>query len=249
MSLFDLIRRSPSKRNEPLDLKWMKVDMHSHLIPGIDDGAKTVEESLELIRILHGFGLKKLIMTPHVMSEFYRNSPEVILEGLEQLRNAVAKEGIAIELEAAAEYYIDEIFFEKIEKKQKLLTFGGNKILVETGFLSKPQILIETFFQLEMAGYQPVYAHPERYLYLHQDSEFLDSLADRNIFFQLNLLSLTGYYSKPIKKFAEKLIDRGLIKLIGTDCHNIRYLEALERLPQEKYYHKLMDLTLLNPDL
>jgi len=165
------------------------------------------------------------------------------------LRNAVAKEGIAIELEAAAEYYIDEIFFEKIEKKQKLLTFGGNKILVETGFMSKPQILIETFFQLEMAGYQPVYAHPERYLYLHQDSEFLDSLADRNIFFQLNLLSLTGYYSKPIKKFAEKLIERGLIKMVGTDCHNIRYLEALERLPQEKYYHKLMDLNLLNPDL
>lgn len=249
MSLLDLIRNSPSKKNEPLNLEWLKVDMHSHLIPGIDDGAKTVEESLELIRILQGFGLKKLIMTPHVMSEFYRNTPEIIQEGLEQMRKAVENEGIVIELEAAAEYYIDEIFFEKIEKKEKLLTFGGNKVLVETGFLSKPQILIETFFRMEMAGYQPVFAHPERYLYLHHDSEFLESLADRNIYFQLNLLSLTGYYSKPIKKFAEKLIDRGLISVVGTDCHNIRYLEALERLPQEKYFHKLMDLKLLNPDL
>ncbi|HSI78967.1 MAG TPA: CpsB/CapC family capsule biosynthesis tyrosine phosphatase [Lunatimonas sp.] len=225
------------------------MDMHSHLIPGIDDGSKTVEESLELIRILQGFGLKKLIMTPHVMSEFYRNTPEIIHEGLMKMRKAVANEGIDIELEAAAEYYMDEIFFEKIEKNQKLLTFGENKVLVETGFLSKPQILIETFFRMEMAGYQPVFAHPERYLYLQHDADLLDSLADRNIFFQLNLLSLTGYYSKPIKKFAEKLIDRGLIKVVGTDCHNIRYLEALERLPQEKYYHKLMDLKLLNPDL
>jgi protein-tyrosine phosphatase len=249
MSLFDLLRKSSSKKNEPLNLEWLRVDMHSHLIPGIDDGSKTVEESIELIRILHGFGLKKLIMTPHVMSEFYRNTPEIIEEGLEQLRNAVAKEAIDIELEAAAEYYMDEIFFEKIEKKERLLTFGGNRILVETGFLSKPQILIETFFRLEMAGYQPVFAHPERYHYLHHDTELLESLADRNIYFQMNLLSLTGYYSKPIKKFAEKLIDGGLIKLVGTDCHNIRYLEALERLPQEKYFHKLMDLKLLNPDL
>ncbi len=249
MSLFDLIKRSPSKKNEPLNLEWMKVDMHSHLIPGIDDGAKTMEESLELIRIMHGFGLKKLIITPHVMSEFYKNTPEIIHKGLEGLRDAVAEDGIDIELEAAAEYYMDEIFFERIEKKEKLLTFGGNKVLVETGFLSRPQILIETFFRLEMGGYQPIFAHPERYLYLHHDSNLLDSLADRNIFFQMNLLSLTGYYSNPIKKFAEKLIDRGLIKLVGTDCHNIRYMEALERLPQKKYYHKLMDMQLLNPEL
>jgi protein-tyrosine phosphatase len=249
MSIFDLIRRNPSKKNERLNLDWMKVDMHSHLIPGIDDGAQTVEESIELIRMLHGLGLKKLIITPHIMSEFYRNTPEIILEGLEQMRREVAKEGIEIELEAAAEYYLDEIFFEKIEKKEKLITFGGNKVLVETGFMSKPQILIETFFRLEMAGYQPIFAHPERYMYLHHDADLLDSLADRNIYFQMNLLSLTGYYSKHIQKFAEKLIDRGLIKLVGTDCHNMRYIQALESLPQKKYYHKLMDLNLLNPDL
>lgn len=249
MSLLDIIRGQSSKKNEPLNLEWLRVDMHSHLIPGIDDGSKTEDESIELIKKLHDLGLKKLIMTPHVMSEFYRNTPEIILEGLAHMRDLVAKEGIEIELEAAAEYYMDEIFFEKIEKKERLLTFGGNKILVETGFMSKPQILVETFFRLEMAGYQPVFAHPERYMYLHHDSELLEALADRNIFFQMNLLSLTGYYSKPIKKFAEKLIDLGLIKLVGTDCHNIRYVEALERLPQEKYYHKLMDLHLLNPDL
>lgn len=249
MSLFDLLKKNTTKKNEPLNLSWLGVDMHNHLIPGIDDGSKSLDESVELIRLLHELGLRKLIMTPHVMSEFYRNTPEMIQNGLVQVRLAVADAGIDIELEAAAEYYMDEIFFEKIEKKEPLLTFGGNKVLVETGFLSKPQILIETFFRMEMAGYQPVFAHPERYLYLHQDTELLDSLAERNISFQLNLLSLTGYYSKPIKKFAEKLIDRGLIKLVGTDCHNIRYIEALERLPREKYYHKLLELNLMNPAL
>lgn len=249
MSLLDIFKRSKTKKTIKLDLSWMGADMHSHLIPGIDDGAQTLEESINLIKELQSFGLKKLITTPHVMSEFYRNTPESILPGLEQLKEALEKEGVDITLSAAAEYYLDEIFYEKIEKKEPLLTFGNNMVLVETGFLSKPHILIEAFFKMEMAGYHPVFAHPERYLYLHQDVELLESLAERNISFQLNLLSLTGYYSKPVKKFAEKLIDQGLIKLVGTDCHNLRYVEALKLLTQEKYFHKLKTLKLVNPTL
>jgi protein-tyrosine phosphatase len=121
--------------------------------------------------------------------------------------------------------------------------------LVETGFMSKPSMLLESFFQLEMAGYRPVLAHPERYLYLHQDAELLEAMIDRNMNFQLNLLSITGYYSKPVKKFAEKLIDKGLVKLVGTDCHNEKYLDYMERLPDEKYFHKLQSLDLLNKAL
>lgn len=184
------------------------------------------------------------------MSEFFRNTPETIHGGLRKLKRAVSEAGISIELEAAAEYYLDEIFFEKVEKNEPLLNFGSNKmVLVETGFISKPHILLETFFQMEMAGYQPVFAHPERYIYLHQESTTLEELADRNIPFQLNLLSLTGYYSKAVKKFAEKLIDRDLVRLAGTDCHNEKYLDALERLPQEKYFNKLRDLDLWNQNL
>jgi protein-tyrosine phosphatase len=249
MSLLDIFKRSKTKEPLKLDLSWMEADMHSHLIPGIDDGVQTLEESVTLIKELHSFGLKKLIITPHVMSEFYRNTPETILSGLEVLKEALHKEGVDIILGAAAEYYLDEIFYEKIERNDPLLTFGNNMVLVETGFLSKPHILIEAFFKLEMAGYHPVFAHPERYLYLHQDEELLESLAERNISFQLNLLSLTGFYSKQVKKFAEKLIDKGLIKLVGTDCHNFRYVEALRLLSQEKYFHKLNSSNLLNPTL
>lgn len=249
MSILNLFKRQKPKEDIPLRLEWMKADMHSHLIPGIDDGARTMEDSIGLIKRLRNYGLQKLIMTPHVMSEFYKNTPEIIMAGLEDLRQEVTKEGIDIQLEAAAEYYLDEIFFERLEKGQKLLTIGKNMVLVETGFMSKPHILEEILFRMEMAGYQPIFAHPERYLYLHQDTALLDTLSERNILFQLNLLSITGYYSKPVKKFAEKIIDMGLVRLVGTDCHNHRYLDALERLPQEKYFQKLVSLNLLNATL
>ncbi|MBD3626809.1 CpsB/CapC family capsule biosynthesis tyrosine phosphatase [Cyclobacterium sp.] len=251
MSIFDIFNKfQKSADGQKLDLTWMQADMHSHLIPGIDDGAQTMDESLVLIGRLASFGLKKLIITPHIMSEFFRNTPEIITDGLNDLKKATASAGINIELEAAAEYYLDEIFFEKVEKNEHLLSFGENKmLLLETGFMSKPHILLETFFRLEMAGYQPVFAHPERYIYLHQEKDTLEALADRNIPFQLNLLSLTGYYSKGVKKFAEKIIDMGLVKLVGTDCHNEKYLDALEKLPGEKYFEKLKDLDLWNKNL
>lgn len=249
MSILDLFRSSKAEEVTPLDLSWMAVDMHSHLIPGIDDGSQSLEESIALIKRMEGYGLKKLIITPHIMTEFYKNTPEIIHAGLETLKSALEEEGVFIALGAAAEYYLDEIFLEKINAGQKLLTFGDNHVLVETGFMSKPSMLLESFFQLEMAGYHPVLAHPERYLYLHQDAELLEAMIDRNISFQLNLLSITGYYSKPVKKFAEKIIDEGLVKLVGTDCHNERYLDYMERLPDEKYFHKLQSLDLLNKSL
>ncbi|MEX0883092.1 MAG: CpsB/CapC family capsule biosynthesis tyrosine phosphatase [Cyclobacteriaceae bacterium] len=250
MSIFDIFSKHGKQEIDQLDLEWMHADMHSHLIPGIDDGAQTMEESLLLVGRLKGYGLKKLITTPHIMSEFFKNTPEIIQEGLQALREAVKAQDLDIEIEAAAEYYLDEIFFEKVEKAEPLLSFGENKmVLVETGFMSKPHILLEAFFRMEMAGYQPVFAHPERYMYLHQDSHLLEALAERNILFQMNLLSLTGYYSKMVKKFAEKLIDLDLVKLVGTDCHNPRYLDALEKLPHEKYYQKLMSRDLWNTKL
>ena len=251
MSIIKLFRKFKNSSNDkPLDLSWVGTDMHSHLIPGIDDGSQKMEESIELITRLSGYGFKKLIITPHIMSEFFKNTPEIINAGLEKLKLAVKEAGIDIELEAAAEYYLDEVLYEKVENKEPLLHFGSNKmVLVETGFMSKPPILLETFFKMEMLGYQPIFAHPERYMYLHQESDTLESLVDRNIPFQLNLLSLTGYYSKGVKKFAEKLIDKGLVKLVGTDCHNEKYLDAMERLPHSKYFDKLQELDLWNKNL
>ncbi|MEB2773802.1 CpsB/CapC family capsule biosynthesis tyrosine phosphatase [Algoriphagus sp. D3-2-R+10] len=248
MGFLDLFKRNPEVV-EDFDLSWLEVDMHSHLIPGIDDGSKTMEESLHLIKRLSGYGLRKIITTPHIMSEYYRNTPEIISMALEDLQRAVKNEGISIEIEAAAEYYIDEIFLEKIQNGDEILTFGDNYILVETGFINKPQMLLEIIFQLEMAGYKPILAHPERYQYLITDKGLLQDLADRKILFQVNLLSLTGFYSKQVKDFGEMLVETGQVRFFGTDCHNPRYLDMMETLPKSKLYSKIKQLDLLNSSL
>jgi protein-tyrosine phosphatase len=248
MRILDFLRGKPEQM-EALDLSWLEVDMHSHLIPGIDDGSKSMEESLELIKRLSSYGLRKIITTPHIMSEYYKNTPEIISMGLEDLRKAVKAEGISIEIEAAAEYYMDEILLEKIKDGERLLTFGENYILVETGFINKPQMLLETMFQLEMSGYKPILAHPERYQYLLADKGLLGDLVDRKILFQVNLLSLTGFYSKPVKDFAESLLERDLVKFLGTDCHNVRYLDMLETLPKHKSYSQIKQVSWMNTSL
>ena len=245
----DLFKRKPEE-TVPLDLSWLRVDMHSHLIPGIDDGSKSMEESLTLVRRLADFGLEKIITTPHIMSEYYRNTPQIIGLGLEDLRKAVKAEGITIEIEAAAEYYMDEIFLEKVKSEEKMLTFGDNYILVETGFINKPQMLLDIIFHLEMAGYKPILAHPERYQYLIADKKLQDELIDRKLLFQVNLLSFTGFYSKQVKDFGEMLLERDVVALLGTDCHNARYLDMLETLPKhQKIYEKIKNLDLINTRL
>jgi tyrosine-protein phosphatase YwqE len=248
MGLLDFFKRKPQEI-EVLDLSWLEVDMHSHLIPGIDDGSKTMEESLKLIKRLSDYGLRKLITTPHIMSEYYKNTPEIISMGLEELRKAIKNEGIPVEIAAAAEYYMDEIFLEKIKEGEKLLTFGDGYILVETGFINKPQMLLETLFQLEMSGYKPILAHPERYQYLIGDKSLVQDLVDRKILFQINLLSLTGFYSKPVKDFAESLLERNLVKFLGTDCHNERYLDMLDTLPKQKSYPSIKNVSWMNTTL
>ncbi|AWW30854.1 capsular biosynthesis protein [Echinicola strongylocentroti] len=244
MGLLDLFKST--KKAEPLCLKWMEVDMHSHLIPGIDDGSQSLKESIALIKRLESYGLRKLITTPHVMTEFYKNTPEIISEGLTRLHEGLDKEGVKMDVEAAAEYYLDEVFVEKLEKDEPLLTFGDNYILVETGFMNKPRMLQETFFALETKGYKPILAHPERYLYLHQDPDMLESLIEKSVTFQVNLLSFTGYYSKPVKVLAEKLLERRLVRFVGTDCHNNRYLDSLESITASKSYQKLKESKFMN---
>lgn len=143
--------------DEPIDLSTLHADMHSHLIPGIDDGAKTIEDSIELIRFLHSKGYSKLITTPHVMSDYFRNTPEIILEGLQSVREAIKKEGIPVTIDAAAEYYIDDGFIRKLEE-EKLLTFGDNFLLMEVSYINPPDSVTEVFFRSQVLGYRPVRA-------------------------------------------------------------------------------------------
>jgi tyrosine-protein phosphatase YwqE len=232
-----------------IDLGILNADMHSHLIPGIDDGSKSIEESITLIRELKSLGYKKIITSPHIQNEKFKNTADIINSGLENLRAELEKSNIQIEIEAAAEYLIDDGFIEKY-KQGKLMTFGDNYILVELSYYSEPMNLKQLFFDLQLDGYKIILAHPERYTYWHNNLNTYQELFDRSIYLQLNINSLTGWYSKESQKIAKELIDRKLIKFLGTDLHNEVYLNQLKLSLREPYLKKILDSGLiLNSEL
>lgn len=206
----------------------LRTDLHSHLIPGIDDGAKNIGESLELVRALHALGYRKLITTPHTMPHRFPNSSERILKGLETLRAAVQQEGIPVTIEAASEYYLDEHFLDQIREKS-LLTFGENEVLFEMSYVIAPPELGTIVFELQSNGYIPVLAHPERYLYLHGSPDGYADLKARGVRFQVNINSLAGYYSKPVQAAAKRIMQKGWIDYLGSDTHHSRHIEALTK--------------------
>jgi tyrosine-protein phosphatase YwqE len=227
------------------------VDMHSHLLPSIDDGCKSFDESIELIKKLIGLGYKKLICTPHIMGDFYRNTPKIILGKLDQLTDIVQQLGLDIELGAAAEYYLDESFMKRINKEEDLLCFGKEKyLLFETSYMNASPHLETVIFMLQSLGYTPVLAHPERYVYLFENyNEKLHQLHNKGVLFQVNINSLSGYYSRPAKKIAEYLIDEDLVSFLGTDIHGQRHFQSLLKSRDTKYYKKALSQELLNNKL
>lgn len=222
----------------PLDFSIIGTDLHSHLIPGIDDGSKNLEDSLKMLRRFSELGYKKVITTPHIMNDYYKNTPEIILGGLATVREAIAKEGIPIEIEAAAEYYLDFHLKNLIENKQ-LLTFGKNYILFELSFSQEQPGIKETLFELITEGYQPILAHVERYPFYNNQWKKIDEYRERGILLQLNINSLSGHYGPMVKRMAEELIDRDWIDVIGSDCHHLGHLDMLQSLQSNPYLHKI----------
>jgi tyrosine-protein phosphatase YwqE len=247
--IFSFLSKKKSQTNNDISIEMPMADMHSHLLPNIDDGAKDLEHSLSLIKHLIQLGYKKLITTPHIMQDFYKNTPEIILDKLQIVQEALTKENINIEIEAAAEYYLDEYFIDKLRKKERLLTFGNNYLLFETSFMNPSSYLNEAIFLIQSSGYRPIFAHPERYVYLFDKYKELIAIRDKGVLLQINLNSLSGYYSKESKKVAEKLIEDKLVDFVGTDCHHEKHIQSLHESKKSKHFEKLMSLPLLNSSL
>jgi len=236
------------KREEELPdfkISSIKTDMHSHLIPGIDDGSQTMDETIAMLAKFESLGYSKVITTPHIMSDSYPNTPEIILAGLEKVRNEMHQLGMKIQLEAAAEYYFDETLIPLIKNKE-LLTFGDNYVLIEFGFHTPPQYVDQVFFDLKTMGYRVVVAHFERYMYYLGKIDQAIEWREKGINIQLNLNSLSGNYGPAIKKQAEALIDAQAIDFVGTDCHRIEHLMLLEDSMNSKYFKKLGQIPLKN---
>lgn len=224
--------------------------MHSHLLPGIDDGAEDMEESLTLIRGLRELGYRKLITTPHVMWDMYQNSNATILQKLGEVREAVKAAGIDVEINAAAEYFLDEHVEEMLKNKEPLLTIKDNLVLTEFSMAYPPMNIKDVVFEMSMQGYQPIIAHPERYIYLERNKEFYTELRDSGCFFQLNILSLSGHYGRSVVELANYLLKHDFYSLIGTDLHHSGHLQGLQRMEMPAPVRKLIDDgRLLNPTL
>ncbi len=242
MGLFNSLFGKKEPALGPADLSTLRTDVHSHFIPGIDDGAQTLEQSLELIAAMHAMGYTKVITTPHVMADGFRNTPEIILGGLEKVRTALVEHGIPVTIDAAAEYYLDHEL-ERLVMARNVLTFGGdrNLLLFELPFISEPSILLPVVFSMQTQGYRPVLAHPERYTFWYQDISRMEQLKDRGVLFQLNTVALSGAYGPMARKAAERMIDLGWYELVGSDCHGLDHVRALEGSRSAPHLHKLLN--------
>ncbi len=225
------------------------VDIHSHLIPAIDDGAKNIERSIELILSLKEMGYKKLITTPHI-SDMFPNTSTIILEGYKALKVELAKREIDIEIEVAAEYYADD-HFEELLSKRDILTFGKEKyLLFELSYFTPPKDLESLVNDIKLAGYTPVLAHPERYLYFHDGIDDYINVKSMGVLFQINLNSIVNYYSDEVTKIAKQLILYGLVDFIGSDTHHRRHTKFLKESFSHALYQKVFkNNTILNDTL
>lgn len=243
------------KKEPPLaSYASLGVDIHSHLIPGIDDGVKTVEESVALIGRMAELGFRKIYTTPHVMADHYRNTREGILEGLEKVRagsreqRAGSREqgaGSRVELGVAAEYFLDE-GFEELLNTEPLLTLPGNRVLVEMAGVAPAHNLPDLLFKMRTKGYRPLLAHPERYPYYSRDFRALERLKEYGCEFQVNLLSLAGHYGTTIQEQGFKIIKKGMAEFLGTDIHRDEHAEKLKEALGDKRMQKVLNLNFLN---
>lgn len=232
-----------NKENEAsslTDFSLMAVDLHSHLIPGIDDGVKFMEESIDVLREFQRMGFRKIITTPHVMPGGYDNTPEIILAGRDKVREALRQAEVNIAFDAAAEYYLDVSLYDKIEKKE-LLTLGNDFVLIEFPMNTKPFNIEDLIYKMQVGGYNVILAHPERYPYYYETGmKGYNDLKARDIYFQINMMSLVGRYGRQAKHYAEKMIDNKMVDFVGSDLHGIRHIEAIRECLHEKYLEKIL---------
>ncbi len=233
----------------PLDAKLIGADIHSHLIPGIDDGATSLEDSLALVKGLQNFGFTSFYTTPHVMLDFYNNSSEKIKCGTEDLNHYLKQQNISAEIKPSAEYYFDENFIKRVETND-LLPIANEFILFEFSYINEPENPFPLIHKIKDLGYKPLLAHPERYPFYYGREEGLKKLREHGVYFQINLNSLAGHYGPAVHQMADWLIDENLVDFVGTDIHKKSHLDVIERaLRSEKLLRLVESGRLMNQGL
>lgn len=218
------------------------VDIHSHLLPGIDDGAKDLNNSIELISKMRTYGIKNFITTPHILGDVYANTSETIKAKLIEVKKELEKRNLNdISIHAAAEYMMDEQFSVLLENDD-ILTLKDNYILVEMSYFSAPINVFDILFEIQLKGYKPILAHPERYNFYHNNFKSYYKLKQAGCLFQLNLLSLTEQYGKNVQKISEKLLSENMYDFVGSDTHHHNHLALLNKIGTKKNLEKITHL-------
>lgn len=219
------------------DFSALGADMHSHLLPAVDDSSDSTDQCLKLIRSLEDMGFHTLYTTPHSVKSLYPNTLKSLAESYDNIKESLPSN---LRFDYSSEYFLDELFLKNLDNKQ-LRPLPDNRLLIEFSMISIPYKLETQFFEILMQGYQIVLAHPERYLFFHKDQEMLSRLKDMDVEFQVNALSLGGYYGDSVKQLANKLIDYGWVDFLGTDTHHDKHIRALRNIPATRSYNKLLD--------
>ncbi|WPR71624.1 CpsB/CapC family capsule biosynthesis tyrosine phosphatase [Flavobacterium sp. NG2] len=217
------------------------IDIHSHLLPGIDDGARNIEETLFLTQSLQSFGIKQFITTPHIIQHVWENTHEQIQDIRNQTVVALEKNNIQLPFKAAAEYLMDDQFV-KLFQSNDLLTLKGKHVLVEMSYINAPIQLYSILFDLQVAGYIPVLAHPERYLFYHKNKNEYQKLKRAGCKFQLNILATVGYYGKEVTIQAEELLQKGMYDFVGSDVHHSNHIKAFDQKLKIKDLNPLKEI-------
>jgi len=200
------------------------VDIHNHILPGIDDGAKSSLESIKLIKGLSQFGITNFVCTPHIMNNFYPNTPETILGSFKNLKDVLVQNKMTeISISPSAEHMIDDNFEHLLESDQ-VMTLRDNYLLIEMSYLQPSINFNESVEKISRRHLYSILAHPERYVYLHDDKRKYGEYKKMGVLFQVNMFSLCGYYGKKIQKVALKLLEENMLDFIATDIHNTTHL-------------------------
>lgn len=236
-----------SKKIEITSLLKGATDIHNHILPNIDDGAKDIDDSINLINKYKALGYTQIVATPHTMSDYYPNTNETISKALQLVNNELKERGIeGIEIKAASEYMIDPEFETMVDSKATLLTYNEDHILVEMSYLRESDNLHEVLYKLQLKNYQPILAHPERYSFYLDDFNEFYALKKRGVKLQLNMLSLTEHYGRKIQKTAKRLLTEGMYDYIGIDTHRIEHLEKASKIKVAKKNVDQIKLLLTN---
>ena len=227
--MFNIFSRAKPKLSDLIPKNF--VDIHSHVLPGIDDGAKNIDESLKMIYEMSMLGFSKIIGTPHTYEGVHNNTNKSIEKSFQRLQEK-NHENIAISY--ASEYMLDNSIFEKIRSKS-LLCLKNNYVLVEMSYISPPINLYEIIFELRTNGYIPVLAHPERYRFLHHNFKEFEKLLNHGCKFQLNLLSVSGYYGDDILKISDLLLEKNMISFVGSDAHSISHIKIINGIRRKNF--------------